>query len=50
VEKMTYTMFDHLRMLNDVLAAGGVILALTGLYVCFKLLVVPAPVALHLPA
>jgi hypothetical protein len=47
---MTYTMFDHLRMLNEVLAGSGVLLALGGLFVCFKLLVVPTPIARHFPA
>ena len=47
---MTYTMLDHLRVLNDVLTGSGVVLALGGLFVCFKLLVVRTPVAGHLPA
>jgi hypothetical protein len=48
--QMTYTMFDHLRVLNDVLTGSGVVLALGGLFVCFKLLVVRTPVTGHLPA
>ena len=47
---MTYTMFDHLRVLNDVLTGSGVVLGLGALFVCFKLLVVPAPVSVPLPA
>ena len=41
---MTYPMFDHLRMLSDVLTASGVVLGLGALLICFKLLVGSTPV------
>ena len=41
---MTYSMFDHLRMLSDVLTASGVVLGLGALLICFKLLVGSTPV------
>jgi hypothetical protein len=47
---MMYSMFDHLRILNDVLTGSGVVLGLCALFVCFKLLVMPEPVRVHLPA
>jgi hypothetical protein len=43
--KMTYPMFDHLRILNEVLIGGSVVFGLGTLIVCFKLLVLhPTPV------
>jgi hypothetical protein len=47
---MIYTMFDHLRVLNEVLAGSGVVFALGAMFVCFKLLVVPTPIRVHAPA
>lgn len=41
--KMTYPMFDHLRMLSDVLTVTIVILGVGSLVVCFKLLVASMP-------
>jgi len=47
---MTYPMFDHLRMLSDVLTASGFVLGLGALAVCFKLLVTPTPNVALAPA
>ena len=47
---MTYTMLDHLHFLNNVFTGSGLVLAVGALFVCFKLLVVTAPVSIHVPA
>jgi hypothetical protein len=40
---MTFHMFDHLRILSDVLTASGFVLGLGALLICFKLLVGSTP-------
>jgi hypothetical protein len=42
--KMNYPMFDHLRMLSDVLTASGFVFGIASVAICLKLLVTPSPV------
>ena len=42
--KMTYPMFDHLRIMSEVLTTGAAVLGIGSLFVCFKLLVASVPV------
>jgi len=45
---MTYPMFDHLRLLSEVMTASVVVLGLGSLLICFKLLVASRPAKVSL--
>jgi hypothetical protein len=45
---MTFPMFDHLRMLSDVLTASVFVFGLGSLLICFKLFVASMPVKVSL--
>ena len=47
---MTFPMFDHLRMLSEVMTASVVVLGFVSLLICFRLLVASMPVKVPLAA